>query len=87
MGIALVAVGSGLGLAATFRLRTRWPGWAVALTLAVAGIAGGSGALLVQRLVSPADWVVTVAALAALVPFHVRVMLGPLGRLPEPADA
>jgi hypothetical protein len=79
-GVALVVAGSALGLAMAFGLRTRVPVAAVALALGVAGVAAGAGALLLQDDPSPADWAVTLVSLGVLVPFHVRVMLGPLGR-------
>ncbi|MBI4259629.1 MAG: hypothetical protein HY658_03590 [Actinobacteria bacterium] len=80
LGIGLVAGGAALGIALAFLLRARLPGPAVAVGLGAAGALIGAGGLLLQERAGPADWVVAVAGLAVLVPFHVRVVLGPLGR-------
>jgi hypothetical protein len=79
-GVALIAGASALALVVAFLLRTRLPGAVVTGVLAAAGVGLGAGALLVQDDPSPADWWATLIGLAVLVPFHARVMLGPLGR-------
>ncbi len=81
-GIGLIVAAAGLASLAAFLLRTRLPGRVVFGLLAASGAALGTGGLLVQHDVGAPDWVVTVASLAVLVPFHVRVVLGRLGRPP-----
>jgi hypothetical protein len=79
VGAALIAGSSALGLLTAFGLRTRLPGAVVTGILAAAGAGLGAGALLVQDGPSAADWWATLIGLAVLVPFHARVVLGPLG--------
>jgi hypothetical protein len=88
VGIALIVAGAVVALATAFLLRTRVPAFLVAVVLAVCGVALGVGVLLVQDHVSTANWILTVALLAFLVPAHVRVVLGrfgPGGDEPRPA--
>lgn len=83
VGLAAILGGSALGLLGAFVFRTRFPGAAVMGLLAAAGAAVGVGAMLVQDPAGAANWVITVGGLAAMVPFHVRVALGPLGPGPD----
>jgi xanthosine utilization system XapX-like protein len=80
VGIALIVAGSVVGVVTAFVLRTRWPAPAVAVVLTACGVAIGAGALLVMRHVSATNWAVTIVLMAFLVPAHVRVVLGPLGK-------
>jgi len=84
-GIALISAGGAVALLTTFLLRARAPAAFVATVLALCGLAIGVGALLVQDHVSTTNWVVTLVLATFLVPAHVRVVLGPLGR-PRPRD-
>ena len=79
VGVALIVGSSALGLLTAFALRTRLRGAVVVGLLAAAGAALGTGALLAQDDPSAADWWATLIGLAVLVPFHARVVLGPLG--------
>jgi len=79
IGLAAILGGSAIGLLGAFVFRTRFPGIAVLVLLALAGATVGVGAMLVQDAAGPANWIVTLAGLAAGVPFHVRVALGRLG--------
>jgi hypothetical protein len=79
LGVALIVGSSALGLLTAFALRTRLPGAVVVALLAAAGAGLGAGALLAQDDPSAADWWATPIGLAVLVPFHARVVLGPLG--------
>ena len=80
LGVALIVGASAVALLVAFLLRTRLPGAVVTGVLAAAGAGLGTGTLLVQDDPSGADWWATLIGLAVLVPFHARVMLGPLGR-------
>jgi hypothetical protein len=79
LGVALIAGSSALGVLTAFALRTRLPEAVVVALLAAAGAGLGAGALLTQDDPSAADWWATLIGLAVLVPFHARVVLGPLG--------
>jgi hypothetical protein len=79
LGVALIVGAAALALSAAFFLRTRLPGAVVTGVLAAAGVGLGAGALLVQDDPSAVDWWATLMGLAVLVPFHARVVLGPLG--------
>jgi hypothetical protein len=87
VGVGLMVGASAVGLAVALLLRARLPAWAVASMLSVCGGVVGAGALLVQEEAGAADWAVTVTSLCLLVPLHVRVMLGPLGRRPARSTA
>lgn len=78
-GIPLVVASAVVAVIAAFPLRTRLPAWATAFLLAAAGAGLGWGGMLLQP--DPPVWevVLTVVLLAILVPFHVRIVLGPLG--------
>lgn len=79
LGVTLIVGASAIALLVAFILRTRLPGPVVTGVLAAAGAGLGTGALLVQDDPSGADWWATLIGLAVLVPFHARVVLGPLG--------
>ncbi len=79
-GIFLVAVSVGVALVTAFVLRTRAPAPLSIALLAAAGAGLGWGGMLI-RLSPPLGEVVTaIVLLAVLVPAHVRIVLGPLGR-------
>lgn len=78
-GVGFVVAGAAAGLVAAFALRPLLPAPAVAALLAVAGAAIGWGGMLLQPTRSVFQTVFAVVALAVLVPFHVRVVLGPFG--------
>ena len=76
----LVLAGSWLVAAATaFVLRTRAPGPVTLVLLAGAGVGLAWGGMLLREDPHPAEVGVAVAALAVLVPAHVRIVLGPFG--------
>ncbi len=79
----LVMAGAALGLAASFWLRTRVPAPFVAAALGTAGAGIGWGGMLLQPDPTVSQTVLAVVALAVLVPFHVRVVVGPFGPRPE----
>lgn len=87
LGIALLVAGGLLALAVAFLLRRRLPGRAVFALAATASLALGTGALLVQRHVSAAEWTLTLAALSLLGPAHIRIVMGPFGRPRRRASA
>lgn len=71
--------GGVLATVTSFWLRTRMPASLVAGLLMMAGAAIGWGGMVLQPRPSPFQTVLAVAALAVLVPFHIRVVLGPFG--------
>ena len=81
-GIALIVAGSLLGLLTQFGLWRRLPGLAALILLAVAGVAVGCGALLVQEGVGAGDWALTLLVLGGLTPLHGRLVFGRPGRSP-----
>lgn len=88
-GIGLIAGGVALSLITVFALWRRAAG-AVALgLLVVAGVAVGTGALLVQEQAGIGEWIITLGALGALMPVHMRLVFGrPGGRVvAEPPSA
>jgi hypothetical protein len=78
-GAWLVVGGAALAVVTSFGLRTRVPAPAVAALLAASGAAIGWGGMLLQTDPPVAQTVFTVVTLAVLVPFHVRVVVGPFG--------
>ncbi|MGZ4149506.1 MAG: hypothetical protein ACXVQJ_05665 [Actinomycetota bacterium] len=70
-----------LTLWTTFELRPRLPVRVVTALLAIGGAGLGFGGLLFVRDVGIASWVVAPAALAVLVPAHVRVLFAGEGPL------
>ena len=85
-GVALIVAGGAIGLVTALLLRTRAPAIVIAGVLTGCGLALGAGALLVQDHVSTTNWVLTLALIAFLVPAHVRIVLGPFGPRPGPAE-
>jgi hypothetical protein len=79
IGVGFVLLGAIVGVAVSFVLRTRAPAPAVAVLLVGAGASIGVGGMLLQPDPSAFESMFTVAALAVLVPFHVRVVFGPFG--------
>ncbi|MEX0755343.1 MAG: hypothetical protein WD556_09565 [Actinomycetota bacterium] len=77
-GIALIVLGSGIGLVTAVALRPRIvSAYAIAL-YAGAGVVLGTGALLVQsRQPNLTNWAVTVTLLAFLTPLHMHLVFGP----------
>lgn len=78
-GVLVVVLSALVGSVTAFVLRTRAPGWAVAVLLAGSGAALGWGGMLLRADPETTETVVGVAAMAVLVPVHVRVVLGPFG--------
>jgi hypothetical protein len=78
-GAWIAGAAAALVVLTSFGLRTRIPAPAVAALLAAAGAAIGWGGMLLQPDPPLSQVVFTVMALAALVPFHVRVVVGPFG--------
>lgn len=78
-GGVVAAAGVLAGVAIAFGLRTRWPAGVVAGALALCGAALSWGSLVVLD-GSAVEHAVLIPLMAFLVPFHVRVVLGPLGR-------
>jgi hypothetical protein len=79
-GTALIVAGVGLGLVVVFALWGRLSVAAAFVALAALGMMVGAGALLVQEDPGPADWVLTLGALAVLTPLHARLVFGTPGR-------
>jgi hypothetical protein len=78
-GAWFVAAGAALAVATALGWRTRAPAPAVVVVLAAAGAAIGWGGMLLQPAPPWSQTVFTVVTLAVLVPFHVRVVVGPFG--------
>jgi uncharacterized membrane protein len=78
-GVWVAAAGAALAVLTSFVLRTRIPAPAVAVLLVMSGAAIGWGGMLLQQDPPAAQTVFAVVALAVLVPFHVRVVVGPFG--------
>lgn len=79
LGVILIVGGSVVSVPVALWLRARMPSFLVWLVLGLSGAVVGAGALLVQRAVSPPEWVVTVAALGAGMPVHARLVFGRFG--------
>lgn len=80
IGIGLIVSGTSLVLLLLFAGWRRLP---ARVALGLAGVLGatiGAGVLLLQDDSRAADWVVTLAGLAAFTPMHVRFVLGGPGR-------
>ena len=63
-----------------FLLRTRLPGPVVAGLLAASGAGVAWGGMLLRPDPSVGEVALAVALLAVLIPAHVRIVVGPLGR-------
>lgn len=79
-GVWIVVVSALVGTVTAFVLRTRAPGWTVAALLVVSGAALGWGGMLLRADPEVGEIAVGAAAMAVLVPVHVRIVLGPFGR-------
>ena len=81
---ALFAGAAAVFVAASFQLRTRLPKSLV--TVLIGGVAEVAGAAVLrsQPAASPAEWVFAAVVLGTVIPFNVRMLLGPFGR---PAEA
>ncbi len=86
-GVVLIVVGSAGVVLTAFVLRRRLPAALVYVLLAAGSVALGAGALVVQDHVTTADWIVTLALLAAMGPAHVRFLLGAFGSAAPPGLA
>lgn len=78
-GALVLAASWTVALLTASLLRTRLPAPLVLLVLAAAGIGLGWGGMLLRDDPHPAEFAVALAALAVLVPAHVRIVLGPFG--------
>jgi hypothetical protein len=78
-GWLIVAGGVAVATGTAFFLRTRLPSLAVLAILAVCGVGIAWGGTRLRPDPSALEVAVTAAVLAVLVPFHVRVVLGPFG--------
>jgi hypothetical protein len=79
-GVALIAAGGGLALLLALAAWPRLGTLPALVGVGAAGLVVGAGALLVQREISAAEWVVGLAAVGGLAPVHARLVLGPPGR-------
>ena len=79
-GVGLIVAGAALAVLTAFGLLRVLPAAAVLALAALAGLAVGSGALLVQDHAGGADWAVTLPVLGLLTPTHVWLVFRPLGR-------
>jgi SHS2 domain-containing protein len=79
-GVWVVVVSAVVGSVTAFVLRTRFPSWAVAALLIMSGAALGWGGMLLRAEPEIGEVVLGAAAMAVLVPMHVRIVLGPFGR-------
>ena len=79
IGVGFVVLGAAVGVAVSFVLRTRIPAPVVLLLLAAAGAAIGWGGMTLQPDPPFPQVVFVVVTLAVLVPFHVRIVVGPFG--------
>jgi hypothetical protein len=78
-GSWFVVAGVAVAAATGFWLRTRVPASLVAALLAGGGAAIGWGGMLLQSEPPVSQIVFAVVTLAVLVPFHIRVVVGPFG--------
>jgi hypothetical protein len=74
-----VVLSAAVALLAAFALRSRLPAPLVTLVLVAAGAGLAWGAMLLQPDPSASEFVAAMLILAALVPVHVRILLGPFG--------
>lgn len=87
--VLLVLAAAAVAVVAAFALRARAPGWLVAAILAAAGAGLAWGGMLLRPRPSTGEVLLAVTLLAVLLPAHVRIVLGPLGRgpaRPRPED-
>ena len=69
-----IVVGAGLGLFATFVVRSRQPWRTTAAALALSGALVGIGAIAVQHEANAAEWLLAPIVLGALFPLNVRLL-------------
>ena len=77
-GVWIVSASVAIGLVTAFLLRTRLPARVVLALLAAAGAGIAWGGMLLRADPTPGEVAGAVAVLAALVPAHVRIVLGPV---------
>jgi hypothetical protein len=75
----LVAIAAAVALMTAFVLRTRLPVPFAFVILALCGAGGATGCMLLLNDPSSGEFIAAVVTTAVLVPFHVRIVLGPLG--------
>ena len=75
----IAGISAGVALVTALFLRNRAPGPVVLAILVAAGAGIGWGGMLIQPDPSVGEFVAAVAILAALIPAHVRIVLGPYG--------
>lgn len=75
----LVAVAAAVALITAFALRTRLPVPFTFVILALCGAGVATGGMLLLDDPSAGEFIAAVVTTAILVPFHVRLVLGPLG--------
>ena len=78
-GAWVVVASVAVGLVMAFVLRNLLPAMVVALVLAACGAGIAWGGMLLRPDPSAGEVVAAVVVLAALVPAHVRIVLGPFG--------
>jgi len=78
-GAWIVVASVAVGLVLAFVLRNLLPAMVVALALAVCGAGIAWGGMLLRADPPAGEVVAAVVVLAALVPAHVRIVLGPFG--------
>lgn len=78
-GAWIVVASVAVGLVLAFVLRNLLPATVVALALAVCGAGIAWGGMLLRPDPPAGEVVAAVVVLAALVPAHVRIVLGPFG--------
>jgi hypothetical protein len=78
-GAGIVVASVAVGLVMAFVLRNLLPATVVSLALAVCGAGIAWGGMLLRPDPPAGEVVAAVVVLAALVPAHVRIVLGPFG--------
>jgi hypothetical protein len=78
-GVWIVVASVAAGLVLAFVLRNLLPAMVVALALAVCGAGIAWGGMLLRADPPAGEVVAAVVVLAALVPAHIRIVLGPFG--------
>lgn len=78
-GVWVVILSALVGSFTAFVLRTRVPGWVVAVLLAASGAALAWGGMLLRPDPETGEVVFGAAAMSVLVPVHVRIVLGAFG--------
>jgi len=79
VGTWIAVIGAVVAVVTGFVLRTRLPAGMVAALLVVAGAGIGWGGVLLQEDATVAEAIITVTAMAVMVPAHVRIVLGRFG--------